>query len=292
MKDYENPNTPAASAKPEKNKGGRPKKDVTKTPEFKSAVESAVAGVRAEMEASISAQIAAQVALVGGGESGTAATPDGDAIAALTKSLMALVNGNKPRSEQPLSSEELTSRADGRTRLIELLVPVQAMDFDAPGAPEAPHYRVIDKTFLTDFVIEPFVLDPATKALIPKTIHWTGIPNQCMEPINESAQAIFAAYLQAIGGPTNTAFDESISDVRPDSRPMGVTPGGIVVRGLNPSARRTVGALPDGSTTDVMGIRNQNDPRAKKVNVLGTIAAPAVASAEGSTSSKFSGRLS
>lgn len=292
MKDYEKPQdeaplAPARKAKAKdaaapKNVGGRPRKDVTKTPEFQAAV---TAGV-AEAEARIVAQITASLAAARGTDPVAApASSDQSMIQQLTASIMAMVNIGKP--DKPLTPEEAQSRSDGQKRLIELLVPVQAMDYDAPGAPEAPFYRVVSKAYLTDFVVEPFEVDPVTKAMVPKTIHWTGFPNESLEPINESAKEIHTAYMQSIGGFSEFAPDSAISNVTPDGRPMGVTPGGIVVRGLNVSARRTVGGIAPGSTTDVMGIRNQNDPRAKSIRVLGTVADPAIAG-EGP---KFAGNL-
>lgn len=287
MVDYVNPEDDTAPSKPakaEKNVGGRPRKDVTKTPEFQAAVASAVQAA----ESDIVARITAQLAKVRGTGAPAQSAPSGDQnlIAELTKSIMAMVNINQP--EKPLSPEEVQSRADGQARLIALLVPVQATDYDAPDAPEAPFYRVIAKTFLTDFVVEPFEVDGNTKAMVPKTIHWTGIPNECLEPINDAAREIHTAYMKSIGGPTEFGGEA-------DTRPVGVTPGGIVVKGLNPSAwrngeARPVGGISRGSTTDVMGIRGQNDPRASKINVLGTVAAPAVAS--NNDAPKFAGRLS
>ncbi len=289
MKDYEKPEgddalPPAASkiTKPTKNVGGRPRKDPTKSPQFQAAVAAAAEAAKADIIAQLTAQFAAAR---GTDPAAAPAASDQNAILELTKSLMAMVNAGKP--EKPLSPEEVQSRADGRQRLIELLVPVQTTNFDAEDAPEAPFYRVIAKTYLTDHVVEPYEVDNATKALVPRTIHWTGTPNDCLEPINEIAKQIHAAYLQSIGGGVAAEFDASISAYGPDGRPFGVTPGGIVVRALNPSARRTVGALPAGSTTDVMGIRGQSDPRAKQINVLGTVAAPAIAS----EAPKFAGQL-
>ncbi|TXH11928.1 MAG: hypothetical protein E6R03_13910 [Hyphomicrobiaceae bacterium] len=289
MVDYvkdEDETATAKPAKPAKNKGGRPRNDPTKTPEFQAAVAAAAAAMEADIVARITANLAA---LRSADAAPAAASTDSNMIAELTKSIMAMVNVNKP--EQPLSPEEVQRRADGRARLIELLVPVQTTDYDAPDAPEAPFYRVVAKTFLTDFVVEPFEVNAATKAMEPKTIHWTGTPNECLEPINDSAKAIFSAYLQSIGGSSEFNPDSSISNVELDRRPYGVTPGGIVVKGLNISSRRTVGGIAPGSTTDVMGIRGQTDPRAKRVNVLGTVAAPAESS-NSDAPTKFAGRLS
>lgn len=265
----------------EKNKGGRPRKDITKTPEFKQAVADGIASA----EASIVAKITEQFAAMRGTPAGEApsATDQSD-IQKLTASIMAMVNVNK--AEKPLTPEEVADRADGRSKLIELLVPVQAANYDDPSS-EAPKYRVTGKTFLTDHVVEPYEVDPASKSMVPKTIEWTGIPNADLEPMNDLAKRIYAAYQQSIGGGSAREFDNSISDYMPDTRPMGVTPGGIVVRGLNVSAKRTVGTLPQGSTTDVLGLRGPNDPRNKTISVLGTVAAPAVAS----ETPKFAGQL-
>lgn len=274
------------TSKPEKNKGGRPRKDVTKTAEFKAAVAAGVQAGVASAEASIVAKITEQFAAMRGTAAGdSASVSDQSDIQKLTASIMAMVNVNK--ADKPLTPQEVADRADGTARLIELLVPVQATDYNDPAAPEGPKYRVTGKTFLTDHVIEPYEVDPASKSLVPRTIEWTGIPNADLEPVNDLAKRIYAAYQQSIGGGTGREFDGSISEYMPDARPLGVTPGGIVVRGLNPSAKRTVGTLGQGSTTDVMGLRGPNDPRNKQISVLGTVAAPAVAS----ETPKFAGQL-
>lgn len=288
-------NATTTDGKPKKNVGGRPRKDVTKTPEFKSAVAAGIEAALPQIQQDIVAQITARLGEVRGTPvAAVEGTADSTLIQELTKSIMAMVNGNKPRQDQPLTPQQLADREAGRARLTELLVPVQAADYDGPDAPEAPYYRVVEKTFLTDFVVEPYEVDPGTKAMVPKTIHWTGIPNKAMLPINDLAKEIYAAYQQAIGEET-PVFDDKLSPkyAAQDGRPYGVTMGGAVVKGLNPSARRTVGALPEGSTTDVMGIRGQNDPRAPRINVLGTIADPAVANDARAAKdmSRFSGRL-
>lgn len=263
------------TAKTEKNKGGRPKKDVTKSAEFQAAVAAAVES----SQASIVKQITEQLASARGIAPAEVSTAgDQSMIQALTASIMAMVNQGKP--DKPLSPEEVQRRADGRSRLIELLVIAQTTDYDAPDAPEAPNYRVVSKAYLTDFVVEPFEVDQNTKAMVPKTIHWTGEPNEALEPINDAAKAIHSAYMAFIGGATEFGGEA-------DTRNVGVTPGGIVVRGLNPSSRRTVGGIQPGSTTDVMGVRNQNDPRAKSIRVLGTIADAATAG----DAPKFAGQL-
>lgn len=271
------------AAKP-KNVGGRPK--VTETKEFKSALSAAVSAEMARLAPQIAAEVAAQMRAVNVANPQAIEARGGeiDVAQRMAGALQELADAGS--NKKRMSPAEIQRRAEARERLLQMVKQVQDTNFEAPGTPEPPQYRIVAKTYLTDFVIEPFEVDPASKAMVPVVKFWTGIPNEAMVPVNDWAKAIHEVYMQSIGGPTAMTKNSDLRDV-------GVTPGGFVVRGLNASSRRTVATLPEGSTTDVMGIRNQSDPRAKKINVLGTVADPAVAGHAIDKPQQFSGgRLS
>jgi hypothetical protein len=264
----------------QKNKGGRPRKKLDPNdPAFKAAVSQAVDAAKDEIRKDLVAEVTGSISRMRGTPAEHLATGDQSLVQQMVAALLDVVHAGK--AVKPLSPEEVQKRQSARSRLIDLILEVQTTDFDLEGAPEAPHYRVLNKTYLTDFVIEPFILDPASKAMVPNAIHWTGIPNAALAPINDWAQRIYDAYIESVGGKVKPVDGA-------DSRPRAVGAGGIVVTSMNISAFRqegqahpkspqAVASLRAGSTTDVMGIRNQNDPRAPTVNVLGTIAPAAVA---------------
>ncbi len=262
-----------ADASP-KNKGGRPRKDVTQAPEFQAAVAKAVEEAMSGVMPSILAAVAAA-------RGDTAALPvvaTGDNKWAQELAMQIATLTGQASGIKPIDPAEVQRREEGRKNLIDLLARAHT------GHGAAPHYRVLAKAYLTDFVVEPFRVNPTTKEVEPVTVDWTGIPNESLLPLNETAAAIHAAFMQSIGGPT--ALTNNF-----DSRNVAVTPGGLVVRGLNESARRNVTTMPEGSSTDLMGVRGPTDPRAKTVRVLGSVADPAIASGPTDPTAKFAGDL-
>ncbi|MEI6281978.1 MAG: hypothetical protein WCP82_04575 [Alphaproteobacteria bacterium] len=249
---------PETDKKPAKNIGGRPRKPVdTASPEFQRAV--AVAA-----EAAVAAALPAIMAKMASlrGVAPDALNSDDTGLA--NKLAAAIGEMNDAQSgRKRLTPDEIRTRAEGRDLLTELIL-------KAKDDPEnKPHYRVVAKTYLTDYVIEPYQNNDATKSVEPTMIDWDGVPNDCLLPANDKAFAIFDAFRQAIGG--ETAVDADMAS-KLDGRAYGITQGGLVVKGLSSAQRRDVTTLEPGSTTNVTGIRGPNDPRAKNVNVLGTIA--------------------
>lgn len=137
-----------------------------------------------------------------------------------------------------------------------------------------PEYRVIAKVNFGDRVIDPW-RRLSDKTVVPQEILWTGPPNEALRPINAVAERIFDAYRDSIGS------TEKLKSVRhanggivaPDNRPYWVTPGGLVVKGDAP-ARFAVGNQ-ESIGGNVGDFKDNNDPTAPEVRVLGTIAAPA-----------------
>jgi hypothetical protein len=95
-----------------------------------------------------------------------------------------------------------------------------------------------------------------------------------MRPINEVAREIYAHFRGSIGS------TENIKGA--DNRPLWMTPGGVVIKGDARAQRREVAApVP---FDDGLDIKNQNDPTAPFIHVLGTIAAPARQNVAGNNS--------
>lgn len=139
---------------------------------------------------------------------------------------------------------------------------------------EWPLYRVLDKCFLLDFIIEPYVRSETAKTTEPMLLHWDGVPNKVMLPMNAHAQAIHDAFSGSI----------CITTASHNQRPVDIwiIGNGICVRGNAPKSGRRRIADTDGRNTDTSllsiedyrakhGIVGVPSPGAAKVHVLGTI---------------------
>ena len=131
-----------------------------------------------------------------------------------------------------------------------------------------PEYRLTGKGYMNERFIEPYRRDPATKAMVPTIIIWTGFPSEAMEPVNEIAQRIYEEYRASLGDPINLA-NQGV----PNKQPW-ITSGGMVVVGDGPTSPRVKAPGAFRHELDVVGA--PNDPNAKYVHVLGTVAAPAM----------------
>jgi hypothetical protein len=138
-----------------------------------------------------------------------------------------------------------------------------------------PTYRVVSKVYLNETLIEPYKA-PETKGgkPTPTEIYWDGVPNEAMRPTNARAEQIWDAYRRSIGGVPRVGKVKGPHGgvVEPDNRSVWVTMGGHIVKGDAP-AKAFVAAPLDHN--DDLGVRDNNDPNAPYIHVLGTIAAPA-----------------
>lgn len=247
------------------NKGGRPRKDVTKTAEFKQAVESAVTEVVSRL-----AQIRAETA------SGPASEGENDMIGRLALSIGEIANQTSGR--KIVAPDELASRARSRSRMLDLLQRIHEQRL-------VPEYALTSETYLNDTLVKPFEND-ATGAIVQVEIEWDGIPNEAMRPLNAVAEELYDAFLGSIGG-----FTDATKNTRND--PYWVTKNGLTIKGRGGS-RRTVGSLGDSNiaaaadtpASPTFSSRfskkgDPHDPRATSVSVLGTIAPQARQNGQG-----------
>lgn len=187
---------------------------LTETPEFKAMVATAVAAELAKLPA-------AQLAALGGAGS----APD----SAFAQSLaLALAEFNEQGGgKKYVDPKILKTRRDANEKMWELI-------FDAHRDGKMAKYQLTGKVVLADELIEPFWLDTDHTAK-PTTIDWTGAPNGSMIPLNDTAKAIFDQFKLSVGSTDNAL----------ESRPMGMTPGGLVVHGgAVPKRRGDAGRLP------------------------------------------------
>jgi len=131
-------------------------------------------------------------------------------------------------------------------------------------------YELRNKVYLDEVLVDPIYMGP-DKAPHPTQIDWPGVPNEAMVPINDTARDIHAAFIESIGSVVKL---EGISDEK-----LGVTPGGLVVKGGAVQQRRELGNMGPQPDPQAEGLRLRHKDNApgnhKTIRVLGTVAAPA-----------------
>lgn len=249
--------------------------DITDTPEFQMAMAKATTEIHNRLVAEMKEILASE----------RSAKPVSDqsdierlarAIAMNTAEL-----ADQGTNRKRVAPEVLEARAQSTKRMHALLEEAQKLT----GA-DRPKYRVRAKCYLGDRLIEPWQRR-ARGEVIPTHIYFMSTPNLAMEPINDVAKAIYAAYRGTMAGP------ETINGTRPDpdalgAKPVWVTNNGAIIASptvtarehdmvIEPDPRDTA---PDTALGPNVGgqveLISVDDPRATKIPVLGTIAAPAV----------------
>lgn len=168
--------------------------------------------------------------------------------------------GNTKRRIDPAV---LQKRNEARDRMFDLIIKARA-------AGAKCEYRLVREVYLNERKLAPFRMDSATKKALPVEIFWSGVPNEAMKPMNETARGIFDAFMESIGGPMTPVVGSA------DAKPVYMTPNGLTVKG-EPPMRRVMPNFGDpvaGEYSDDLG--DPHDRNARHVRVLGTVAAPAL----------------
>lgn len=220
------------------------RKKVVDTPEFKDAVAAAVTAALGDKLSSLG---------TGDAASGNPADALGQILEKLSVNLQAL--NNQGQRNKPLAPAEIQKRENAETRMIELLA-------ESRKLPQAdwPRYRLTAKVVIGERLIEPFYKRDSKGPALPTEIAYTGVPNDAMLPLDDSAKLIFNAWRETTGGQT-------ILVPTADTRPLHVTAAGVVVRG-DPPKRSTM--APADAPEEMVAL--SNDHTQPEVAVLGTVA--------------------
>lgn len=169
-------------------------------------------------------------------------------------------------SRKRVAPEVLARREAAAKRCHELIMKARASDLK-------PEYRVVSKIYFNERLIEPYRRQ-SDKSVVPQEIIWTGVPNDALRPANEIAHEIFAAFRESVGGAVELKpiSGPNGGQAAMDTRPLWMTPGGLVVKGDAPPKAWVAPAIDFDSSLE---FKDNNDPNAAEVHVLGTIAAPA-----------------
>ena len=162
-------------------KGDTPAVDFTRTPEFADAVAKAVAAATPQIVAATLAQV-----------------PPPSASGDLTALMSALAMNiseltNQGTGIKPVAPELIRSREEGTERMFALIRKARAEGKTAT-------YRLKGKVFLGEEVIEPNWVRASDHTYQPTEVDWDHVPNQSMEPINDTAREIYAEFERSIAG--------------------------------------------------------------------------------------------
>lgn len=147
-------------------------------------------------------------------------------------------------------------------RMVELIVSARAEG--STDLSRMPRYRVTKPQYLNETKIEPQWHDKSNNRMADTEIYWDEVPNQGMEPINETALAIYAEFRLSIGEAEVVRKDSPTPWVRTDKR---------LFKGMSPEQReKNFGA----STHDPRVSGAGAPTTGKHIHLLGTVSQPAV----------------
>jgi hypothetical protein len=206
--------------------------------------------------------------------------------------------GDQGTQRKRVAPEILAQRAKAQTKLDALVAECQHEVTEArhakaglkPNSTEwaqqdnrerkfTPEYRVIGKVYFGERIIEPYRSGgPKGTPPVPTEIAWFGEPNDALRPLNKIAEELYFLFKESRGSTERLKSIKhrdgagNVGIVVQDTRPYSVTAGGLVIRGELP--HRVIAAEPT-NDGEFGGYKDNNDPNALEVRVLGTLAAPA-----------------
>ena len=246
---------------------------MTQSPEFQAAVAASVQAALADILPKLQAAHTT---------AGTA--PQGDTADFANQLAMAISQlTDQGTGRSRVAPEILDARRKARDRMINLLIEARAEGKTAT-------YQLKNKIHLDERIIEPVWID-AHHTARPTEIDFPGVPNEAMIPLNDTAKAIFEAFMESIGSVAGGKGRDG--HALPGMETLAVTPKGVVVR--NGAVSRTMAAKavvsegpmqsayePEAPQVNGAGpeptvkIHHEGQPgRYKDVNILGTIQQPA-----------------
>lgn len=151
-----------------------------------------------------------------------------------------------------------------RERMMALIIAARARYGETQDEGDLPRYRLTKTQYLNEMRIEPQYVNTVTHTVDDQVITWDEAPNEAMEPVNDVARAIYAAFCESIGA---TVLKE-----KPEDRSFARTAKGNIM-----GVRGQSNAPADGFGAPMRDPRVRPDKAGtvKHVNVLGTVAAPA-----------------
>jgi hypothetical protein len=247
---------------------------VTETPEFIEAL----AKIKADLENTVKTALANTAKAESGGIPSSVV----ELFQGLALNIAEMSHQGDKRT-RPLDPRVVAERAAAQERLNALLLETRKTVYDtrikayptedvrqAAIRAVSPKYVAISKLYLGDRMIEPFWRDDATKR------YWLDEPNDAMRPANPLAEKLMLEFRLSRGSRTD--------DERKFSRTKApwITDRGLIIEGSAAPARRDIEAQTP-LRDEALDIPTYRDPEAPYINVLGTIADPAMQNYQGKT---------
>jgi hypothetical protein len=256
--------------------GDTPAFDVRETPEFKAAMESVKAKAFDDAKRLFDANR----------ENLNSGAPTMELLEAFSR-MIAMSNAeiaDQGTMRKRVSPAVLEAQRKSRDQLLELVEAAQTLT-----GKHRPLYRLRAKAYLGDRLYEPYQRGHRGE-VTPTHIYFTSIPNLAMEPLNDAAKEIHAAFVGTMAGVDNMLGGKPVPDAL-GNKPLWMSKNGAVLAVLTATAREH-GMVMDTEPVDVnlshtpdttnplkpgmVELTSVDDPRATHIPVLGTIHPPAV----------------
>lgn len=200
------------------------------------------------------------------------ATSAADLLSGLAKAIAEV--GNQGTGKVVVDPAILAKRDVARRRMFELIEAARAR-----GA--SPKYGLTKPVHLADQIILPFYVDNVTHRSIQRFIHWSGVPNEGMEPAEGDAvaQEIHAAFCESIDRPISAPARPGVAGVGVAQRggrmlnmPGDYRPADLQLVEDDPLVQREI---PANSLEVLGGVNGGVPPKTVDVHILGRIVEPA-----------------
>jgi len=186
---------------------------------------------------------------------------EGQDLAAIIQSMaMAIANvSDQGTGRKRVAPEEIVRREEARVVMFRLID-------EANETGTAPEYQLRHLVYLKEQKVNPVWVDSSHRQQ-PTHIHWFGVPNQAMVPVNDMANRIHRAFLDSIGE----------KEVAQDLGPMRVTAGGLaIIKGPpsmigNGEAQHTGGGRMHDTSRGLAIVGRGAPAKAVETNILGSV---------------------
>lgn len=242
----------------EKAIGDKTKGNITDTPAFKNAVNEAVNSAVKEALSALVPQIA-----------NTSSTADAMGLMeTLAMRIAQLSDQGMPEERKRIDPAEIEKRQRAREAMGAVIMECRARKYK-------PQYRATNKSVLNETMINPYFRGK-DGAMVPVTFGWDGEPNDCMYPLCEDAVKIFKLFKESRGFYSGALLAKTSA---------WATAGGVIINGAGPRSAKEIEVphFNDDPNKDRfnsgLDLQLPNDPNAKEIRILGTIAKPAIQNA-------------
>jgi hypothetical protein len=157
--------------------------DVTQTPEFQAAVDRVVT---AAVDAAVARALASMPA---------PSPAPGNELGAILSNLAMQISDltNQGTGVKPVDPALIRSREEAHQEMWRLIHKARAEG-------KVASYRLKGKVFLGEELTEPTFVRHSDRTHQPTEVDWDVVPNTSMEPINDTAREIYAAFERSIAG--------------------------------------------------------------------------------------------